>query len=75
LQEVCLDQPNHGYLVQGLFAIIRDEWGTASPGIKQAQSFYQFTFFDRRWIDEYHQQFARAITQKCLASDTGTRIA
>lgn len=60
-------------MVQSLFALIRDEWGAASPGIKQAQSFYQFAFFDRRWIDDYHQQFARVITQKCLASDTGTQ--
>lgn len=73
-QSVLVDIPDCSSSIQGCFATIPDEWGTASPGIKQAKTYYQFLFCGKRWIEEYHQVFAEVVTEKFVTSGDGMTL-
>ncbi|KAF1329127.1 DNA mismatch repair protein mlh3, partial [Globisporangium splendens] len=69
LKYVSFTPDQKPFSVQGYFALIRDSWEVSLAGLKQARAYYQYVFFQNRWIEGFHEECAKLITQ--LALDFG----
>lgn len=59
------------FSVRGYVALIQDSWEVSPSGLKQARAYYQFVFFQNRWVESFHQECAKHITQLALDSNLG----
>lgn len=41
-------------------------------GLKQARAYYQYVFFQNQWIESFHHECAKRITQLALDLEIGT---
>ncbi|TYZ68269.1 hypothetical protein PybrP1_003629 [[Pythium] brassicae (nom. inval.)] len=62
------------FSVRGYVALVQDSWEVSPSGLKQARAYYQFVFFQNRWVESFHQECAKHITQLVLDSNLGIPI-
>ncbi|GAB9462899.1 hypothetical protein Gpo141_00000380 [Globisporangium polare] len=58
--------------VRGYFALIQDSWEVSPAGLKQAKAYYQYVFFQNQWVESFHHECAKRITQLALELQIGT---
>ncbi|KAK1932517.1 Serine/threonine-protein kinase STY8 [Phytophthora citrophthora] len=60
------------FSIRGYFASIPSGSEGLGQGIKQAKSYYQFTFLENEWVDKCHQVCSRVITDAALELSSST---
>lgn len=66
LQYVSYQSETTQFSIRGYFAFIPSGSEGLGQGIKQAKTYYQFTFLENEWVEECHQVCSRAITSAAL---------
>lgn len=70
-QYLSFSPTESSFSVRGYAAMIQDSWEVSPAGLKQARAYYQYVFFQNRWIESFHQRCAKLITELALDSDIG----
>lgn len=60
------------FTIRGYVALVQDSWEVSPAGLKQARAYYQYVFFQNQWIEIFHHECAKRITQLALDLEIGT---